>query len=221
MDYKLHSYGNKPNNKIAANSKALILEIPNVEADTAMLKQLCLDYESKIMELPINMLGLSADSVTNPPRTTIEDSTTTRHRSYNILSWLGFEHLYPKIKESIQLYCDLYDQEYLPTAIGSWINIYRDDQYIAKHCHGYGPNSWISGVLSIDSEGTKTGLQNPITTETFYYEHKNGSLILFPDWILHWSESTGKDNRRIVLAFDTSVIPDIMWGKNRKEWAWL
>lgn len=101
----------------------------------------------------------------------------------------------------------------------SWVNFQNKDSVLTEHAH---PSSVISGALFLKSDADSNCLFfrncnpfwnmtkfDPNNSTEFSYEHfwfapVEGSLVLFPSWLLHGSnsEKNGSD-QRVVFSFNT------------------
>lgn len=102
---------------------------------------------------------------------------------------------------------------------GSWINIQQKNAKLYAHAH---PQSVLSCALylKVDKKGYKLKFKssNPYikisgpytkltnyTFNSFKFKPKIGTLILWPSYLIHKSESSNKSNERIVLGANTSL----------------
>jgi uncharacterized protein (TIGR02466 family) len=112
-------------------------------------------------------------------------------------------------------------QEYKSFITESWLNINPPQSYNAKHLH---PRSLFSGVYYISvPEGDCGNIiferdplmlsylpsyivkdWNDMTSGTTFYVPKEGKLLIFPSWLLHWVETNNTQNDRISLSFNTN-----------------
>lgn len=100
----------------------------------------------------------------------------------------------------------------------SWINYTQKNQYHHKHAH---PNSLISGVFYVDTDPEKDRIYfyksqswqqikyeikdyNLFNSESWWYEARPNSLIIFPSYLEHNVENLGETERtRISISFNT------------------
>lgn len=103
----------------------------------------------------------------------------------------------------------------------SWININPPTAYNTKHLH---PRSLFSGVYYISVPEGDCGQiifereplmlsylpsyivdqWNDMTSGTASYTPKEGKLLIFPSWLLHWVEPNNTSSDRISLSFNTN-----------------
>lgn len=117
-----------------------------------------------------------------------------------------------------------------PYITQSWLNWTKHGEYHHTHAH---PNSFISGVLYINAKKDedkikfyKPGYQQ-ITVETenyttcnsnsWWFNVKTGTIVLFPSSLTHNVESVTSDEVRISLAFNTFLKGVIGDNKNLTE----
>jgi uncharacterized protein (TIGR02466 family) len=103
----------------------------------------------------------------------------------------------------------------------SWLNINPPGAYNSKHLH---PRSLFSGVYYISIPEGDSGhivfereplmlsylpdyivdQWNDMNSGITSYLPKNGKLIIFPSWLLHWVEPNNTNKDRISLSFNTN-----------------
>jgi uncharacterized protein (TIGR02466 family) len=100
----------------------------------------------------------------------------------------------------------------------SWCNIYSQNGYIKPHRHEL---SIVSGVFyaKADEYSGELVFDNPLnmfrvneistkkteyTTHDFKFGVSSGDLIIFPSWIMHYSENNFS-NARYLISFDTRI----------------
>jgi uncharacterized protein (TIGR02466 family) len=125
------------------------------------------------------------------------------------------------LKSAIQECVDLYSDQlglHSCTLTYSWCNIYREGSTIKPHRHEL---SLVSGVFysKIDDDSGELVFDNPcqpfkvneISTrvteynrQSFRFKISPGDLILFPSWIMHYTENNFS-NQRYVVSFDTGL----------------
>ena len=100
----------------------------------------------------------------------------------------------------------------------SWLNYTAKGEFHHKHEH---PNSFISGVIYINTDSTKDKItfhrsgykQLQLATDTYdiynsdswWFNVKTGGLVLFPSSLTHHVEDVTADETRISLAFNTFI----------------
>jgi uncharacterized protein (TIGR02466 family) len=98
----------------------------------------------------------------------------------------------------------------------SWSNYTKPGEYHHKHAH---PNSFVSGVLYINSDPAKDkiyfyreGYQqlrlppsewNLYNSESWWFEVKPGQVYLFPSSTTHMVQTTESADTRVSIAFNT------------------
>ena len=100
----------------------------------------------------------------------------------------------------------------------SWLNYTKKGEFHHKHEH---PNSFISGVLYINTDSTKDKItfhrsgykQLQLATDQFdvynsdswWFNVKTGGIVIFPSNLTHHVEDVIADETRISLAFNTFI----------------
>jgi uncharacterized protein (TIGR02466 family) len=145
-----------------------------------------------------------------------KDNAKSSHNINNNINYV----LGDKINTDLLFLINQYAKEYGISELkikNSWYNIQLKNSVLSSHSH---PSSVISGVLYLktDSLSSKIFFHNPNPyisfTEfnehnyyNFNYVHFNvdvGSLILFPSWLIHGSNTTeNKSDERICFSFNT------------------
>lgn len=99
----------------------------------------------------------------------------------------------------------------------SWVNYTEKQQYHHVHAH---PNSYVSGVLFIQTDSEKDSLcfhsshgytqfkisssnYNMFNSESWWVPAVSGTLLIFPSYLPHSVESVVSDKTRISLSFNT------------------
>jgi uncharacterized protein (TIGR02466 family) len=98
----------------------------------------------------------------------------------------------------------------------SWSNYTKPGEYHHKHAH---PNSFVSGVLYINSDPAKdkiyfyrdgyqqlklpTENYNLYNSESWWFEVKPGQIYLFPSGTTHMVQTTESTDTRVSIAFNT------------------
>jgi uncharacterized protein (TIGR02466 family) len=100
----------------------------------------------------------------------------------------------------------------------SWLNYSEPGQYHHKHAH---PNSYISGVFYVQTNPNdkiyfyRDGWQqikfppeswNDYNSETWWFDARQASLILFPSSLVHMVPTVEGDVTRISLSFNTFPV---------------
>lgn len=114
--------------------------------------------------------------------------------------------------------------------IQCWVNIIRNDgRSIVPHHHADGHSStkdapqdysYLSGNLCIQTENTSTWFRNPFLDKMCApIQNIDGELILFPSFVVHWTDKNLSDKPRVTISFDliTEEFYNIVDGKNYRE----
>jgi hypothetical protein len=179
------------------------------------LRQIVIDEESAIL------------SKTTPQNTDEQwaDWLTNRLWEYNLLDldypaiayfkdWIGQQYLtYLKainIKpEKVWVQC--------------WANLIRNDgrkinihNHADAHVNAPQQYSYVSGNICIHADNTKTYYASPfLNKQIFPLENVIGELVMFPSYILHWTDPNLSDDPRISIAFDLITEPVFTMINNR------
>lgn len=184
------------------------------------LKEIVLKEEPNILK---NVPPANAD---NP------DWMTGRLWNYNFLD-LDYDAV-RELKSFIRKEYESYMQQIgLPTQevyIQCWVNILRNDgRAIIPHHHADGhsatPNapqeySYLSGNLCIQTHDTNTWFRNPfLDKHCIAIPNVDAEMILFPSFVVHWSDKNLSDQPRITISFDivTEEFYNIVDGKNYRK----
>lgn len=196
----MYLFEQKSKNPIAPKWRYFIMQenIFNID-ECGEIKSLLILEEDKILKETV-------DKVKNDGGTGLgETSITSRYMHYNVLNFnYGFvEKLRIRLRDCIKTYMQQYEDfsctEYY---IKSWFNVLRKNQYISKHHHADHPHTFLGGHLTICTENTSTYYEHPFTQEVFKIKNNSGDLILFPNWIKHWTDQYTGDDFRISIAMD-------------------
>ena len=163
-----------------------------------------------------------------PDKTNRNVGNVTSNNNY-ILNEPEMKELHDIILANVQLYIDKVIKpkyEVKPFITQSWLNYTRKGEFHHKHEH---PNSFISGVLYINTDSTKDKItfhrsgykQIQLATDNFdifnsdswWFNVKTGGIVLFPSSLTHHVEDVIADETRISLAFNTFIKGTI--GDNR------
>jgi len=107
-------------------------------------------------------------------------------------------------------------EDVTPYITQSWLNWTEKNQYHHKHSH---PNSFLSGVLYISAEENKDKITffndeyeqiklypkewNLYNSNSWFFNIKQGDIIIFPSSLSHMVQQTEGDDTRISLSFNT------------------
>jgi uncharacterized protein (TIGR02466 family) len=163
-----------------------------------------------------------------PDKTNRNVGNVTSNNNY-ILNEPEMKELHDFVLANVQLYIDKVMKpkyEVKPFITQSWLNYTKKGEFHHKHEH---PNSFISGVLYINTDSTKDKItfhrsgykQIQLSTDNFdvfnsdswWFNVKTGGIVLFPSSLTHHVEDVIADETRISLAFNTFIKGTI--GDNR------
>lgn len=186
------------------------------------------------------------DELTIPnKRQTDPEWLTGRLHQYNFLTfdYDSVRYLKNFIKEEYIKYMNLLGHEPGETYIQCWCNIMRPGgRKISVHNHSAGNRPWLdpenrteenlrkekeiqsmsflSGNISIQTNGTATFFQNPFLNKEFYaIENFNGEMIFFPSHMNHTTDRQEINSERITISFDilTKELHDAIKDLEKEE----
>ena len=181
-----------------------------------------------------NILDLVVDKEIHILNTTTKPSTendptwlTSRLWDYNLLD---FEESHSIQKQIIDAYKTYMVAVGIPAErvvyIHAWANIIRNNgrniykhNHTSAHCEAPEEYSYVSGNICIQAEGTGTYYKSPFTNHQYRIENIAGDMILFPSFIIHWTDVNESDTIRVSIAFDimTEEVYNIVKNKNFKR----
>lgn len=139
---------------------------------------------------------------------------TNRGKNYNLFD---FSDKYPVlndlklfIREQYNDYCSNIGIPVEQAYIQCWGNIIRNDgNRIIKHEHSDAncgaPQEYanISGFISVQAENTNTYFQHPVLPKvSIPVKNVPSDNILFPSWMIHWTDKNPSTTPRISIAYD-------------------
>lgn len=94
--------------------------------------------------------------------------------------------------------------------IHGWANVLSPGEWISRHCHIVGEESYLACTYYLTTNNTKLYLVGHESQEgTALIPTEAGKIVFFPSWMMHWSDACEEDKHRISLAFDI-VTEDTM-----------
>lgn len=161
------------------------------------------------------------------------DSTwlTARLWHYNFLDfdYRAVRELKDFIKKNYIHYMDMLGNKVGVTYIQCWANILRNDgRPIVPHHHADGHSktcpdqrhSHLSGNLCVETANTSTYFRNPfLDKDCIGIPNKNGEMILFPSYVVHWTDPNPMDSPRVTISFDiiTEEFYNMIDGENYRR----
>ena len=143
-----------------------------------------------------------------------KNSLTSRHKHFNIFSWLE-----PEIKKLKPIILDFHSRFLNEIKIkglsdfnlSGWANVMRKGERIKAHIHSIAPFAYLSGHICIQCENTATYYMNPVdqlnNPRTLKLPNEVGQIILFPSCVPHYTDTQLGNKERITLAFDFNFQP--------------
>ena len=143
-----------------------------------------------------------------------KNSLTSRHKHFNIFSWLEpeFKKLKPIILDFHSRFLNEIKIKGLSDFnLSGWANVMRKGERIKAHIHSIAPFAYLSGHICIQCENTATYYINPVdqlnNPRTLKLPNEVGQIILFPSCVPHYTDTQLGNKERITLAFDFNVQP--------------
>lgn len=158
-----------------------------------------------------------------------DDWLTARLWDYN---FLDFD--YPEVKELKQYiktqFLDFSKQlGHTPgkVYIQCWANIIKNDgriitphEHANAHAQAPGEYAYLSGNICLQAENTQTYYRNPFLCDMYGgITNVPGDMILFPSYVIHWTDPNHSPNPRISIAFDliTEEVYNMLNNTNYRE----
>jgi len=150
-----------------------------------------------------------------------KDSLTGKFTHYNIFNWsepaaveftefVKEEHLKFVKALGIQMPNKIYGK--------CWANVVRKGSRIDAHWHCCNPDSYLGGHFTVACENTSTHYRNCYNENDIYsFKNEPGRLILFPDYLVHWSDIHWGDQERITIAFDILPVRTLVKSSESKK----
>jgi ribosomal protein S18 len=143
------------------------------------------------------------------------DWMTGRLWNYNFLD-LNYDEvrtLKNWINEQYKIYTKSIGAPEEKVYIQCWINIIRNNgRRIVPHHHADGHSSdnnapqeysYLSGNLCVQTKNTSTWFRSPfLDKHVCPIKNINGEMILFPSWLVHWTDVNESEEPRITVSFD-------------------
>lgn len=142
-----------------------------------------------------------------------------------VLKNLELKEIYDFIEESVRKYfLDVYcpPEKTKIKITQSWLNYTKKDEFHHKHSH---PNSFISGVFYFQTDENLDKIYfyndrnnqfslyskewNSWNSSSWWFESKQGNLILFPSSLMHSVLPVESEKERISLSFNTFLYGEI------------
>jgi len=208
--FELINFKSKPkNNPFAPEWDNHLVESMITNINTSKLSSYLQKKEKEILKL----------KASNDGYTGLTNHTTTRHKEYNIFNFKNKEIQQLK-KEIIKVHDKFLKKLNYKLVkslyVNGWLNIMKKNEFIKPHAHGWDADTYLGGHFCVQCNNTSTYYINPINQlcEPVVYKSKNniGKLTLFQNFIPHYTDIHQGNNKRITIAFDLSIIPNLNKG---------
>ena len=167
--------------------EALVSEVPKNNGDPYKHTQ-----QWKQHNLLKDDVGLGGEHLKRFPYDPVVDELFKMVRSHYLVHLANLK--YPRIKAYIH----------------AWANVLGPKEWISKHTHITGAESYLASTYYLTTNDTCLYLGHPIdNTNDIKIETVSGKLIFFPSWIPHWSDVCENNKKRISIALDI-VTEDTM-----------
>ena len=108
-----------------------------------------------------------------------------------------------------------------PAFIHMWTTIYPPGAFVPEHVHS---NAMLSGVFYAKAPPNcgnivfkdpasvaktmfiRKMVEFPTVDTTFVYEVKDGSMVVFPAWLPHFTETNESNEDRIIVSFNMNMV---------------
>lgn len=159
---------------------------------------------------------------------------TGRLWQYNLLDldYPEIKNLYSFIKSNYIDYMNELGLDQGETYIQCWVNIIRNNgRFIYPHNHADGHSgnktvdnaqvySYLSGNLCVQTNNTCTYFRSPfLNKQIIALPNKDGEMIFFPSYVMHWTDPNESDIPRITISFDiiTKEFYNLIDGRNYRR----
>jgi len=166
---------------------------------------------NKVLKLEKTILSETEKSIAHDGDTGLgNDSLTSRFTQFNLFQIEETKFLKEIIKHEVKLYTNRLDQVDscpLDTLLYGqcWANVMRKGEVIRVHSHAswkLGDYSYLSGNICVQTNETSTYYLTPYYEHTYQLQNKDGTIVLFPSWLKHYTDDVKNDEERITLGFD-------------------
>ena len=203
---KVINFRSQPkNNFFAPEWNYFIAETLAENIDFNQFSIFLLNKRNEILNLPDN-------DNTEAAHTGLINSTTSRWKKYNVLSWedkniyLFKDNIIKAHNEFLKfLKLNLPNELY----VQCWLNVMKKGEKINAHIHSFHPNTYLGGHLCVQVKDTctyyMTSMNQVNNPEIYSSENEIGKLTLFQNCVPHFTDIHNDDKERITLAFDLSL----------------
>ena len=111
--------------------------------------------------------------------------------------------------------------------IQCWANIIKNDgriitphEHANAHAQAPGAYAYLSGNICLQAENTQTYYRNPLLCDMYGgITNVPGDMILFPSYVIHWTDPNYSSLPRISIAFDliTEEVYNMLNNTNYRE----
>ena len=131
------------------------------------------------------------------------DSVTARFPHYVLWQYEEMNPLVEQVEKCLHLYLQEVGSEWNDEIYSqAWFNVMRNGDKIKAHRHTSDQYSFLSAHFTVDAKDTHTHYFNPITGDRWSEPNKNGTLTIFPSWLVHETDEVKDDQQRITVAMD-------------------
>lgn len=159
--------------------EGLVSDVPKNDADPYQHTQ-----QWKQHNLLRDFAGLDGEHLERFPHDPVMDELFSFIRMH-YLTFLA-EMKYPRIKAYVH----------------AWANVLRGDQFISRHSHITGPEAYLAATYYLTTNNTSLYFENPINMTAAGVATVAKRVVMFPSWLVHFSDKCEEGKMRISLAFD-------------------
>jgi hypothetical protein len=153
------------------------------------------------------------------------DSMTSRSNCYNVLKWDDAFFLREIIRTAHDNFITTLEYNWEDKIyVQCWANVLRNEQRIKQHQHWNSKYTYLGGHISLDDYETKTHYVDPYTRKEYISENKKGNVVLFPNWLEHYTDTYEGDDVRVTIAFDIitqTVYDEDIFDNMKDHWVQL
>ena len=153
--------------------------------DPFAYQNLFYEYELEITDAEINQVLLLVKEIHNSQHNT----------TYDHLNVLNFPAL-KDLRNQIIFILDSYKLQLR----NNWAQLYNDGDSHGIHTH---PSSMYSGIIYLKGNNPSPTIFYDNVFNTYVYEFKKNTLLLFPSHIPHEVKELSKDENRLIISFNT------------------
>jgi hypothetical protein len=130
------------------------------------------------------------------------NSVSSRWEYYNLWSFPEMNNIKNAVRYAHDKFIDYLELPPQKVYSNSWINVMRTGERVGAHNHSYTPTCYLGGILTIAADSTSTYFYSPFTGQRVGIKNNPGTLVLFPNWVIHETDSVIHNGKRITVAMN-------------------